>query len=166
MLVMSGMRGRAQGGTHRAGTRGRMMRMIFVHISRVVHGALCVRARASRRPCVPRRWRQCSGRAFARAKRAFVTTEARRDGGDDDVDGGCAMQCVSHSSFVIRHSFARVVNVVGVVVNVPNAVGVPRETTGRDDEDFLIFYARWVGERDSTLNRSNRVFSIQCDSHD
>ena len=116
-----------------------MMRMIFVHISRVVHGALCVRERASRRPCVPRRWRQCSGRAFARAKRAFVTTEARRDGGDDDVDGGCAMQCVSHSSFVIRHSFARVVNVVGVVVNVPNAVGLPRETTGRDDEDFLIF---------------------------
>lgn len=63
---------------------------------------------------------------------AFATTKARRDGGDDDADGRCAMQRVSQSSFVIHRSFARVANVGGVVVNVPKrrAVGLPRETTG------------------------------------
>ena len=108
------------------------MRLIFVHISRLVTWRrACAHARRVAHG-VPRPRRQCSGRAFARAKGcAFATTKARRDGGDDDGEGRCAMQCASQSSFVIRHSFARVANVGGVVVNVvPNAVGLPRETTG------------------------------------
>jgi hypothetical protein len=105
-----------------------------------------VRARALRRPCVPRRWRQCSGRAFARAKGcAFVTTKARRDGGDDDIDGGCTM-CVAfvirHSSFVLRHSFARVANVIGVVVNVPNQPWGCLVKRQVDDEDGFFDFLR------------------------
>jgi hypothetical protein len=59
------------------------------------------------------------------------------------------VQCVSHSSFVIRHSsfvirhsFARVANVIGVVVNVPNQPWGCLVKRQVDDEDGFFDFLR------------------------
>jgi len=49
---------------------------------------------------------------------------------------------IRHSSFVIRHSFARVANVIGVVVNVPNQPWGCLVKRQVDDEDGFFDFLR------------------------